>query len=50
MLDIARAVSETVPLSRLMAEQIAGLRRWAQGRCRAATSRPEERKGRKIAA
>jgi hypothetical protein len=50
MLDITLAVSATVPLSKLMAEQITGLRRWAQGRCRMATSLVRETKGRKIAA
>ncbi len=50
MLDIARAVSETVPLSRLMSEQIAGLRQWAQGRCRMATTATAEPRGRKFAA
>ena len=34
--DMLAAVSETVPLSKLMGEQIAGLRKWAQGRCRMA--------------
>jgi len=43
-------LAETVPLSRLMAEQIDGLRRWAQGRARFATSREEAKAGRKIAA
>ena len=41
MLDISQALAETVPLSRLMAEEIAGLRKWAAGRCRPAT-RPEK--------
>ena len=50
MLDLSRALTETVPLSKLMSEQIAGLRRWAQGRCRMATSRIPERTVRKIAA
>jgi len=50
MLDISRALSETVPLSKLMSEQITGLRKWASGRCRMATSRSAERTGRKIAA
>lgn len=50
MLDITLAVSATVPLSKLMSEQIAGLRKWAQGRCRMATSPVRETKGRKIAA
>jgi SpoVK/Ycf46/Vps4 family AAA+-type ATPase len=50
MSDIQKAVTETVPLSKLMAEQIAGLRKWAVGRCRMATSRVQEATGRKIAA
>ena len=50
MLTIGRVLSETVPLSRLMAEQIDGLRRWAQGRARFATSQEAARTGRKIAA
>ena len=50
MPDIQRAMSDTVPLSRLMAEQIAGLKKWAAGRCRMATSPAEDTKGRKIAA
>ena len=50
MLDISKALGETVPLSKLMSEQIAGLRKWAAGRCRMATSRSAERTGRKIAA
>jgi SpoVK/Ycf46/Vps4 family AAA+-type ATPase len=50
MLDITLAVNATVPLSKLMSEQITGLRKWAQGRCRMATSPVRETKGRKIAA
>jgi SpoVK/Ycf46/Vps4 family AAA+-type ATPase len=43
-------LAQQVPLSRLMGEQIATLRQWAQGRARPAT-RPEAGKtGRKIAA
>jgi len=37
-LDIASVLTEFVPLSKLMAEQIAGLRGWAKGRARLATS------------
>ena len=37
-LDIAQVLTEFVPLSKLMAEQIAGLRQWAKGRARLATS------------
>ena len=39
-LDIAVALNETVPLSRLMAEQIAALKQWAKGRARSATQAP----------
>jgi SpoVK/Ycf46/Vps4 family AAA+-type ATPase len=37
-LDICQVLTEFVPLSKLMAEQIAGLRNWAKGRARLATS------------
>jgi hypothetical protein len=37
-LTIAQGLVDLVPLSKLMAEQIAGLRSWAQGRARLATS------------
>ncbi|MBT3381906.1 MAG: AAA family ATPase, partial [Lentisphaerae bacterium] len=37
--DVTEALSSTVPLSRLMADQLDGLRRWAQGRTRPATTR-----------
>ena len=50
MPEIQRALAETVPLSKLMAEQIAGLRKWAVGRCRMATSVAKVAGGRKIAA
>jgi SpoVK/Ycf46/Vps4 family AAA+-type ATPase len=36
-LDVARILTEFVPLSKLMAEQITGLRSWAKGRARLAT-------------
>ena len=49
-LDIARVLTEFVPLSKLMAEQIAGLRNWTKGRARLATSPPAERKLRRLAA
>ena len=39
-LDIAVVLGELVPLSRLMAEQISGLRQWSKGRARAATLAP----------
>ena len=34
---VCRAAAESVPLSKLMAEQIEALRKWARGRCRMAT-------------
>lgn len=48
ILDIQKALTETVPLSKLMAEKIADLRKWAGGRCRMATSPVQETRGRKI--
>jgi len=47
-LDIARVLTEFVPLSKLMAEQIGSLRGWAKGRARLATSPVQERGLRKI--
>jgi ATP-dependent 26S proteasome regulatory subunit len=44
-LDIASVLTEFVPLSRLMAEQIAGLKNWAKGRARLATSFEQEKRG-----
>jgi len=49
-LNIARVLTEFVPLSKTMAEQIAGLRNWAKGRARVATSCPAEPKLRRLAA
>jgi SpoVK/Ycf46/Vps4 family AAA+-type ATPase len=49
-LDIARVLTQFVPLSKLMAEQIGGLRQWSKGRARLATSQTSERKLRRIAA
>jgi SpoVK/Ycf46/Vps4 family AAA+-type ATPase len=50
-LDIARVLTEFVPLSKTMAEQINTLRTWATGRTRFATSPAvTERKLRKLAA
>ena len=49
-LTIAQVLTEFVPLSKLTAEQIAGLRNWAKGRARLATSQSAERKLRQIAA
>lgn len=47
-LDVAAVLTEFVPLSRLMAEQITGLRSWAKGRARLATSCVVERRTRKM--
>ena len=42
-LTIAQVLNEFVPLSKLMAEQITGLRTWVKGRARSATSpQPQE--------
>jgi AAA+ superfamily predicted ATPase len=50
-LTISQVLTEFVPLSKLMGEQISALRTWAKGRARPATSQPSsERKLRKIAA
>jgi AAA+ superfamily predicted ATPase len=49
-LTIAQVLTEFVPLSKLMAEQIAGLKNWAKGRARLATSPSAERKLRRIEA
>ncbi len=49
-LTIAQVLTELVPLSKLMAEQITGLRNWAKGRARLATSAQPERTLRKMAA
>jgi hypothetical protein len=49
-LNICQVLTDTTPLSKLMAEQIAGLRTWAKGRARLATSQQSsERKLRKMA-
>ena len=49
-LDVAASMSSFVPLSRLMAEQIAALKQWSVGRARPSTSTPatSERKLRKL--
>ena len=44
-LDIASVLTEFVPLSNLMAEQITVLKNWAKGRARLATSLEQERRG-----
>ncbi len=50
-LDVAQILTEFVPLSKLMAEQITGLRNWAKGRARSATSLQQgNRSFRRIAA
>jgi SpoVK/Ycf46/Vps4 family AAA+-type ATPase len=40
-LTVAEVLTEFVPLSKLMAEQITGLRNWVKGRARSATSLKE---------
>ncbi len=49
-LTIAQVLTDFVPLSKLMGEQISGLRNWAKGRARLATTPPSERKLRRIEA
>ncbi len=49
-LGIAQVLTEFVPLARTMAEQITGLRIWAKGRARFATSAPVESRLRRLAA
>jgi SpoVK/Ycf46/Vps4 family AAA+-type ATPase len=46
--QIATVLEDMVPLSKLMGEQIAALRKWAKGRARPATTPEQERTGRKI--
>jgi hypothetical protein len=48
-LTIAGVLTEFVPLSKLMAEQIGGLREWAKGRARMATSAVQDSRRRRIA-
>jgi len=48
-LAIAQALIDFVPLSKTMAEQIVGLRTWAKGRARFATSPLAEHRLRKLA-
>ncbi len=48
-LTIAGVLNDLVPLSKLMAEQITGMRNWAKGRARCATAPVVERKSRKLA-
>ena len=47
-LSIAMLLTEFVPLSKLMSEGIAALRKWAQGRARTATAREHSEPMRKI--
>jgi ATP-dependent 26S proteasome regulatory subunit len=49
-LTIGLALTEFVPLSKLMVEQLSGLRSWSKGRARPATTPAPEQKGRRIAA
>ncbi len=49
-LTIAQVLTDFVPLSKLMAEQISGLRNWARGRARYATSLVPEKGLRRLAA
>jgi len=49
-LTIGLALTEFVPLSKLMVEQLSGLRSWSKGRARPATTSGPEQKGRRIAA
>jgi SpoVK/Ycf46/Vps4 family AAA+-type ATPase len=49
-LSIARVLTDFVPLSKTMAEQMSGLRNWAKGRARMATTASVESKLRRLAA
>jgi SpoVK/Ycf46/Vps4 family AAA+-type ATPase len=49
-LTIAQVLTEFVPLSKTMAEQVAGLRNWAKGRARFATTPTAEPSLRRLAA
>ncbi len=48
-LTIGEALTDFVPLSKLMGGEIASVRSWAKGRARPATNQERERPGRKIA-
>ena len=48
-LTIGLALTDFVPLSKLMVEQLSGLRSWSKGRARPATTPAPEQKGRRIA-
>jgi hypothetical protein len=47
--SIAQVLTEFVPLSKLMAEQISGLKTWAKGRAKQATTQSSLSRTRKIA-
>ena len=47
-ITVAQVFNDLVPLSTLMSEKIAALRKWAKGRARPATSPEVERTGRKL--
>ena len=49
-LNIAMALTQLTPLSKLMAEDIASLRKWAKGRARLASTVPKHEALRRIAA
>ena len=49
-LSVMLVLNQTVPLSKLMGEQVAGLRSWAKGRARPATKQAVEATGRRILA
>jgi SpoVK/Ycf46/Vps4 family AAA+-type ATPase len=49
-LSIAQVLTAFIPLSKLMNEQISGLRKWATGRAKVATASRIEEKRRKLAA
>ena len=49
-LSVMLVLNQTVPLSKLMGEQVAGLRTWAKGRARPATKQATETTGRRILA
>jgi SpoVK/Ycf46/Vps4 family AAA+-type ATPase len=49
-LSVALSLNDFMPLSKLMSEQVDGLRKWAKGRARRATALAAERSERKLAA
>ena len=46
--DIMSAMDRTVPLSITMSEQLNALRKWAENRCRNASAKAKQSKGRKV--